>query len=48
MFRQTFFDFTDVCELEVSIRNVEPRIWRRVRVPAELSLGRLHDVLHIA
>jgi hypothetical protein len=48
MFARSFFDFSDVCELEVSIRDIEPRIWRRVRVPAELTLGQLHDVLQIA
>lgn len=35
----------DHLELHVSLRHIEPAIWRRVRVPAALSLGVLHDVL---
>jgi hypothetical protein len=48
MSKPTFFEYTDVCELDVSIRDIEPRIWRKVRVPAELTLGQLHNVLQIA
>jgi hypothetical protein len=48
MFNQNFFDIADVCELEVSMRDIEPRIWRAVRVPADLTLARLHEVLQVA
>ena len=47
MFRPKFFELMDVCELEISIRGIKPRIWRTVRVPADLTLGRLHDVLQL-
>jgi len=36
-----------VFALRVELRHVEPLIWRRVHVPAEISLPRLHDVLQV-
>jgi hypothetical protein len=35
-------------ELEVTLRDVEPRIWRRIVVPESMTLRHLHDVLQIA
>lgn len=35
-------------ELRVSLQTIEPRIWRRLVVPNDLSFLRLHDVLQIA
>ena len=35
-------------ELEVSLRDVEPRVWRRIVVPASISLRHLHEVLQAA
>ena len=46
--RFSTFASGDDCELYVSIREVEPAIWRRLRVPAELTLAELHDVLQVA
>lgn len=40
--------FGDVFELHVTLRDIEPAIWRRLRVPADVSLSILHDVLQIA
>lgn len=40
--------FHDAFELRVALRDIEPAIWRRVRVPAAATLGLLHDVLQIA
>lgn len=37
----------DAFELRVSLRHVVPEVWRRVRVPIELSLGALHDALQL-
>lgn len=34
--------------LRVELLNVQPTVWRRVRVPGPLSLGELHDVLQVA
>jgi hypothetical protein len=34
-----------VHELEVSLRHVTPRVWRRLRVPSECGLDELHRVL---
>lgn len=38
----------DAFELRVTLRHIKPTIWRGLRVPAELTLGQLHDVLQIA
>ena len=35
-------------ELEVALRDVEPRVWRRVVVPGTTTLRRLHDLLQAA
>jgi hypothetical protein len=35
-------------QLTVSLREVEPLVWRRVRVPDSLTLSQLHDVLQTA
>lgn len=35
-------------EIEVTLRNIRPRIWRRLRVPGAMTLGDLHAVLQIA
>lgn len=36
-----------VYRLHISLLEVEPRIWRRVQVPAAISLRQLHDVFQI-
>jgi len=40
--------FGDVFVFHVALRDIEPAIWRRLRVPADVSLARLHDILQIA
>ena len=35
-------------QLRISLREVEPEIWRRVVVPAAVGLDQLHEVLQIA
>jgi hypothetical protein len=35
-------------ELEVTLRDVEPRVWRRIVVPESISLRRLHAGLQVA
>ncbi len=37
-----------VYEIEVVLRDVEPRVWRRLRVPGLVTLGGLHVVVQIA
>lgn len=41
-------DFGDAFALRITLRAIEPAIWRTVIVPAEMSLGELHEVLQIA
>jgi hypothetical protein len=36
-----------IYELVVTLGDVQPAVWRRVRVPAEIKLGDLHRVLQI-
>jgi hypothetical protein len=40
-------DFGDAFALRITLRGIEPAIWRTVIVPAEMSLGELHEVLQI-
>src|SRR2546423_14560365 len=37
-----------ICQLKVTLEESDPPIWRRILVPATISLGKLHDVLQIA
>lgn len=41
-------DFGDAFALRITLRDIEPAIWRTVIVPAEMSLGELHQVIQIA
>jgi hypothetical protein len=34
--------------LEVTLLDVQPRVWRRIAVPSAFTLGQLHDVLQVA
>lgn len=38
----------DALELRVTLLDVEPAIWRRLRVPADVTLAALHEVLQVA
>lgn len=40
--------FGDVFELRVTLRHIEPPVWRTVRVPADVMLVVLHEVLQTA
>ena len=37
-----------VYQLKATILDVKPPVWRRIVVPAEITLSRLHDVLRAA
>lgn len=39
---------TKIYQLKIQLRTVRPPVWRRVLVPADITLGELHDVLQIA
>ena len=36
-----------IYELRITLRDTKPPIWRRVAVPAGITLGQLHDVIQI-
>ena len=38
----------DIAQIKVSLQDVEPTIWRRLEVPAEIKLARLHVALQAA
>jgi hypothetical protein len=38
----------DIAQIKVSLQDVEPTIWRRLEVPAEIKLSRLHVALQAA
>jgi hypothetical protein len=38
----------EINQLKVTLRNTRPPIWRRLLVPAGLTLEMLHDVLQVA
>lgn len=37
-----------VYELDITLEDITPAIWRRVQVPAEITMAELHHVLQIA
>src|SRR5579863_2120405 len=40
--------FGDVFDLRVTLRDIDPPIWRALSVPAEVPMSVLHDVLQAA
>jgi hypothetical protein len=38
----------EICQIKVTLLGIKPAIWRRLLVPADLPLERLHDVLQSA
>lgn len=36
-----------VYQLKVTLAGIRPPIWRRIQVPADITFGRLHDILQI-
>lgn len=38
----------DVFEIKVTLQDIQPLIWRRIQVPADIRLGKFHRVLQAA
>ena len=37
-----------IYQLKITLKHIKPPIWRRIEVPADIKLGKLHDVIQIA
>ena len=37
-----------IYRIKVTLRHIAPPVWRRIEVPADIKLGKLHDVLQMA
>lgn len=35
-------------KIKITLKHIKPSIWRRIEVPADIRLGKLHDVIQIA
>ena len=42
------WDQRAIRQLKVTIKHIEPPIWRRLQVPTDIKLAALHDVLQTA
>lgn len=38
----------DIYQLKVTLEDIEPPIWRRLEVPGEITLAKLHSVIQLA
>jgi len=38
----------DIFEIKITLQHVDPPLWRRIQVPADVPLDELHDVIQIA
>jgi hypothetical protein len=39
---------TNIYRIKVTLKHVAPPVWRRLEVPADIKLGRLHRILQVA
>lgn len=37
-----------IYQLKISLKGARPPIWRRVQVPGNITLGRLHEIIQVA
>ena len=37
-----------IYRIKVTLRHIAPPVWRRIEIPADIKLGKLHDVLQMA
>ncbi len=37
-----------IYQLKITLKHIKPPVWRRIEVPADIKLGKLHDVIQIA
>ena len=38
----------NIYQLKITLKHIRPQIWRRIQVPADIKLDRLHDILQAA
>ncbi len=39
---------TNIHQIKVTLKHIRPPVWRRLQVPADIKLGRLHVILQLA
>ena len=35
----------EIHQLKITLKHIKPPIWRRIEVPADIKLGKLHGVI---
>jgi len=39
---------TNIYQIKITLRHIRPPVWRRIQVPADIKLGKLHRILQAA
>jgi hypothetical protein len=37
-----------ICQLKITLRDIRPPVWRRVQVPSDITLAKLHRIIQVA
>ena len=38
----------NIYQIKITLKHIRPLIWRRIQIPADIKLGRLHDILQVS
>ena len=39
---------SEICQLKITLRYMRPPVWRRVQVPSDITLAKLHRIIQVA